>query len=243
MKHLSRLLTICAFLAGTHTSRAFLPDFQIREGASYTLDVDYDGSRARTSALRFGAEAQWGDDNLWLSLALDTYSDLNSQWDWKEDLYGGLEAGWALHRDNDTRWYVNLTLTVEGPSVLSEKGIDLTPELNTAYGITEDWWIGGALGGVLATAPEEGNRVGYAYTTLWVTWLTGWLPDGSDSLSLNVWAATNEIPDDDKALFISLEYEFDIGDSWDATLGLGTDPVSPWDHLGIYATAGLRYRF
>ena len=240
MKHRLLALTLVFFSGAT---QAYVPDFQVREGASYTLDLDYDGSRARTSALRLGAEVQWGDDNRWLSLALDSYTDGGSAWDWREDLYPGVEAGWALHRDNDARWYVNATFSVEGPSVLSEKGIDLSPELNTAFGITDDWWIGGALGGVFATAAEDGNRVGYGYITLWVAWLTAWLPNESDSLAFNLWAATNEIPDDDDALFLSLEYEFDLNDDLDGVIGIGTDPISPWDHLGVYATAGLRWRF
>jgi FAD/FMN-containing dehydrogenase len=186
---------------------------------------------------------QWGDDSRWLSLALDTFTDGGSAWDWREELYPALEAGWALHRDNETHWYVNATFSVEGPSVLSEKGIDLSPELNTAYGLSDDWWIGAALGGVFASSAEEGNRVGYGYITLWVVWLTAWLPNESDSLAFNLWAATNEIPDDDDALFLSLEYEFDLNDALDGVIGIGTDPISPWDHLGVYATAGLRWRF
>ncbi len=235
-------LWIAALVLGTF-AHAYVPDFEVREGANFTLDLDYDGSRYRTSALRFGLEAEWGDDNRWLSLGLDSYTDLKHRWQASEDIYGSIQGGWALHRDNEARWYVNTTLTIDAPSVLSERGLDLTSELNTAYGITDDWWIGGALGGVFATAPEEGNRLGYGYATFWIVYLTGWLPNESDSLALNIWAATNEIPDDDKSLFLTLEYEFDVNDALDGVLGIGTDPISPWDHKGIYGTAGLRWRF
>lgn len=212
-------------------------------GLTGSLGFDYDGSRHRTYAYGFEAELEWGTKNHWLSLTFDTYSGLQGDWRLRGDGYATLQLGTALHRDNDARLYVNATLDLDAHSILASQGADITPEINAAWGITEDWWIGGNLGAVLATDPDEGNRRGYGSLTLWLTWLCGWLPDESDSLSLSVWAATNEEPGADKALFISLEYEFDLTDSLEASLGLGTDPSSPWDHLGLFATAGLTWRF
>ena len=69
------------------------------------------------------------------------------------------------------------------------------------------------------------------------------MPDESDAISLSIWGATNEDTEADKALFITLEYDFDLADDWEVNLGLGTDPSSPWDHLGVYWTAGIMWRF
>jgi hypothetical protein len=126
---------------------------------------------------------------------------------------------------------------------LAEHGWDLNPKLGVAWGITEDWWIGGEIGAVLATSPDDGNRMGYASGTLWITWLCGFTPEETDSLSLGLWTAGNEIPRDDNALFIELEYTFDLTENLEASIGIGTDPISPWDHLGAYATAGIKWKF
>ena len=78
---------------------------------------------------------------------------------------------------------------------------------------------------------------------MWTTWLCTLLPNESDSISLGVWAATNEVPDSDNALFISLEYDFDITDNLEANFGIGTDPYLSWERFGAYAIAGLRWRW
>jgi hypothetical protein len=97
--------------------------------------------------------------------------------------------------------------------------------------------------GVFATRPDEGNRIGYGSLTVWTTWLCALLPNESDSLSLGIWAATNEQHGVDRALFISLEYEFDLTENLEVSLGLGTDPSSPWEQVGVYGVAGLRWRW
>lgn len=212
-------------------------------GLSVDVSLDYDGSRNRTSAMHLGAEVEWGTNESWISLSADTFSDLNSDWGLTRDGYATLELGKALWRDNDERLYINASVEIDAHSYPASTGWDVTPELSLAKGLTEDWWIGGSLAGTFATSPDEGNRIGYGSLTLWVTWLCGFMPDEEDSLSLSVWAATNEEPGADKALFISLEYEFDLTDSLEASFGIGTDPSSPWDHLGVYGMAGLRWSF
>lgn len=213
------------------------------EGFSGSVGLDYDGSRARTDALRFGVELEWGSRKRWLMLAFDQYADLTQAWAIHRNTEATVTFGTALWRDNATRCYVNATLDVDVPSLQASRGVDITPEINFAKGITEDWWIGGSISAVLATSPDEGNRQGYASATLWLYWATQWLPNESDSLTLSVWAATSEVPGDDDALFVSLEYAFDITDDLEFTIGIGTDIISPWDHLGVYGTAGLCWRF
>ena len=213
------------------------------EGLTGLVTIDYDGSRFRTNAMHLGTEIEWGGKENWLSLSLDTYTDFSSAWRLRGDGFATLEFGHAFYRNNETRTYVNGTLQLDAHSVLSTHGGDITPEINIAKGITEDFWIGGNVGGVFATAPDEGNRRGYGYVTLWTTYLCGWLPNESDSINLSIWAATNEEYDVDKALFISVEYEFDITDSLEGSIGLGTDPSTPWEKQGLYAMAGLIWRF
>ena len=207
-------------------------------GLTFALDLDYDGSRSRTSAFHAGTEVEWGTKEYWLNLSFDTYSDLKSDWRLTQDGYATLELGKALWRDNESRLYINTKLEFDAHSYLASQGGDITPEINIAKGITPDWWVGGAIAGVFATDPDRGNRDGYGSLTLWLRWLCGWLPNESDSLALSMWAATNE-RSSDNALFFSLEYQFDVNDRLKAKFGIGTDPYSPWDHLGVYGTAGL----
>ena len=213
------------------------------EGLSGALEIDYDGSRFRTDALRYAVELEWGGKEQWINVLLETYTSLSRVLAIRHEAFATVTLGTALWRDNDARFYVNATLDVDVPSVLASRGVDFTPEINFAKGITEDWWVGGSVSAVLSSSPDPGNRQGYASATLWLYWACGWLPNGSDSLTLSVWAATNEVPGDDNALFVSLEYAFDITDDLEATVGIGTDIISPWDHLGVYATASLSWRF
>ena len=213
------------------------------EGWKWETSVDYDSSRFRTSAFSYGIEAEWGTPKFWASLSLDTYTDFKSHWDVKYDLYSTLSLGAPIHRDKKKRFFINVSLDVDGPSLLAERGLDLTPEINLAKGLTKDWWVGGALSAVLSTAPDEGNRAGYGSLTLWVTWLCKWLPNESDSIGLSMWAATNEVPGSDNALFFGLDYDFDISAQLGLNLGIGTDVSSPWERQGVYATALITWRF
>jgi len=212
-------------------------------GLTLEMDLDYDGSRARTNAFHFGPEIEWGTKEFWINLSLDTYTDFQSGWRFRSDVFSTLECGKALWRDDDARLYINATLQLDAHSYLAMQGGDITPEINIAKGITKDWWIGGAVNGVFATDPDPGDRAGYGSLTLWLRWLCGWLPDESDSIALSVWAATNEVRYSENALFISLEYQFDLTEKLEAKVGIGTDPYTPWDHLGIYGTAGLTWRW
>lgn len=212
-------------------------------GFTTSLGFDYDGSRHRTAAYGLDAEIEWGTKEYWVSLAFDTYTDFKSTYRLRSDAYATLQLGTALYRNNDERLYLNATLDLDVHSQLATHGGDITPMLGVAKGLTEDWWIGGNIGAVLSTAPDAGDHRGYASLNLWVTYLCGWLPNESDSISFNIWAATNEVPGADKALFLSLDYTFDLTDALEASIGIGTDPSSPWDHLGVYGTAGLTWRF
>ncbi len=217
---------------------------QARElGWSGQVELDYDQSRSRTNALRAGFEVEWGNPQAWVSLAGDAYGDPAGGFNAADDTYLTLELGRALYRNNAQRCYVNAVLEVEARSLLASGGGDLAPSLGVAWGVTESLWLGGELGAVLATAPDDGNRMGYAQLSLWATWLCDLTPQGGDAISLGIWMAGNEIPDDDNALFAELEYAFDLTDSVEAKFTLGTDPVSPWDHLGLYFSAGLTWRF
>ena len=212
-------------------------------GFSSTIGIDYDGSRHRTEPWDFAVTAEWGTKDYWAELSLDAFSDLKRDWRLRKDGYATFQAGKALYRNNDDRLYVNATLDVDVHSQLASQGADISPELNVAKGLTSALWIGGNIGGTLATAPNPGNHRGYGSVTLWVTYLSGWLPNETDSVSFNVWAANNEVPSANKALFLSLTYQFSITDHLEANLGLGTDPSSPWQRVGTYGIAGLKWRF
>lgn len=239
MRHLVCLLVSLA----SCTIAADMVRHPHQAGWSGSLGFDYDGSRHRTNAFSLGTEVEFGSKENWISLSLDAYTDLQHDWRLRSDGYITLQLGHAFYRDNDSRLYVNGTLDVDAHSMLATHGGDITAELNLAKGLTEDFWIGGNLGAVLSTDRDAGDRHGYPYLTLWSTWLCGWLPNESDSLSLNVWIAGNEQHDVDKALFISIEYQFDLTDSLEASIGIGADPSSPWDRVGAYAIAGLTWRF
>jgi hypothetical protein len=206
-----------------------------------SLLFDYDTSRFRTNAWHFGSEIQWGSWDRWIQLELDTFSSFQNAWNLRSDSYATLELGHALHRDKDRQIYINGKLRVDAHSQLSRYGGDVTPQVEIVWGINDDLWMGADIGAVLATAPEEDVKRGYLSGNVWIAWLCGWQED--DSLSLNVWAAGNEIPQDDKVLFIEMEYSFALSESLQATVGLGTDPISPWDTLGIWGTAGLQWFF
>jgi hypothetical protein len=212
-------------------------------GWSGQLGLDYDQSRSRTNALHAGFEVEWGHPAAWINLSGDTYGDPTGHLNLKDDSYVTLELGYALYRNNDQRLYINAMLEAEPHSLLASRGWDLTPSLGVAWGVTKEWWIGGEAGAALATSPDEDNRIGYPYLALWVTWLCDFTPQGGDSLSVGIWLAGNEIPEDDNSFFAELEYAFDLTDSLEAKFGVGTDPVSPWDHLGLYVSAGLTWRF
>jgi hypothetical protein len=214
-----------------------------RDGWSQTLSLDYDGSRFRTSAVHVGAELEWGSQELWASLNFDTYTGEQSNWRLRTDSFATLQLGRALHRDNAARLYLNATINIDFHSVLASQGGDLTPEINAAWGINDEWWLGGNLGGVFATDPDEGYRRGYGYATAWLYWNSCWTPNEEDAWTLSIWAANNEDSEADNALFISLEYEFDVTETMSVNLGIGTDPISPWDHQGIFGTLGLIWRF
>lgn len=216
---------------------------QHEPGLSGALDFDYDGGRGRTTAFHFGPEVEWGTKEFWINLSLDTYTDFKRSWTFTTDTFATLEFGKALWRDNDARLYINATLQFDAHSYLATQGGDITPEINLAKGITADWWIGGAVNGVFATDPDIGERGGYGALTLWTRWLCGLLPNQSDSIALSLWAATNEARYSQNALFISLEYQFDLTDKLEAKLGLGTDPLTPWDHHGLYGIAGLTWKW
>lgn len=212
-------------------------------GWSGEVSIDYDGSRSRTSAYHLGGSLEYGSKQSWISLSLDEYGDPSSGFDLRENTYATLEVGYALHRNNKERLYLNAMLEAEPHSLLASRGWDLSPALGVVWGVTPEWWIGAEAGAVLATGPDDGNRMGYPSLAVWTTWLCGFTPSGGDAISLGVWTAGNEIPGDDNALFVELEYSFDLTDELEMKLGLGTDPVSPWDHEGVYFSAGLTWSF
>lgn len=234
---------LCFALLGEPALAADIIRHPHQAGFTGSLGIDYDGSRYRTAAFDVSASAEWGSNKSWLNLSFDGFTDFKESWRLRSDAYATLELGHALYRNNDERLYLNATLDLDVHSQLAIHGGDITPSLDVAKGLTDDWWTGGSLAAVLATDPDEGNRRGYASLVLWTTYLCGWLPNESDSISLNIWAATNEEHGADRALFIATEYQFDLTDSLEASISLGTDPSSPWDHLGLYATAGLTWRF
>ena len=230
-------------VAGTGNGLARRAWAKHESGLSVDIDLDYDGSRHRTNAFHFGTEVEWGNLEEWVSLSFDTYSDFKSGWRMRQDAYSTLELGKALWRDNDARLYINASVEIDAHSYLASTGWDISPEVAFVKGLNDDWWVGATISGSFATSPDEGYLAGYGSLSLWATWLCGWMPDEEDSLSLSIWMATNEDPDAGRALFIGLEYEFDLTESVQATVGVGTDPYTPWDHLGAYASAGLRWSF
>jgi hypothetical protein len=204
-----------------------------------TLLVDYDTSRFRTNAYHAGIELAWGTTDFWLQLELDTYSSFKQSWDLRSDSFATLEIGQTLYEEE--AFTLVTTLRLDAHSQLSTQGGDVTPEVEAQLQLAEDWELHVSLGAVLATAPEEDVKRGFLSGNIWLGYSCGWLEE--DELSLNIWAAGNEIPSDDKVLFIELEYTFAATEKLEVSLGLGTDPISPWDHLGLYGTAGLRWSF
>ena len=240
MKVLSALtaLTICSSALASES-----PLKEADEGFSGDITLDYDGSRHRTAAFDAGLELEWAAKQWWIKLDLDAFTDFSAHWSLKNQGLASLSVGTALYKNHKDRLYINAVLEASGPSLLADRGIDITPEINIAKGLTKDWWVGGEISGVFSTARNEGNRWGYGSLTTWVMWFSRWLPNDSDALQVSIWAATNEVPGDDNALFLSLEYQFDVTDDIDASLGIGTDPSSPWERKGVFATAQLRWKF
>lgn len=243
----SRLLRFMVWMAcGTALTATARDERRARHpeaGWSGQIELDYDQSRARTSVMRAGFEVEWGSPQRWVSLSGDFFGELDPKVNLPEDGYVALELGQALYRNNDQRKYVNAILSIEPHSLLASQGWDLAPSLGAAWGLTSQWWVGGEVGGVLATAPDQGNRSGYPQLSLWVTWLCHDPSQKDDALSLGLWVAGNEIPQDDSCLFMELEYSFAVGGTIEAKLALGTDPVSPWEPLGVYLRAGLSWHF
>jgi hypothetical protein len=240
MNHLPLIVALalgCCAHAANPTLKA--PD----DGFSGSIALDYDGSRHRTAAFDAGLTLEWAAQHWWVKLDLDAFSDFSSHWALKDQSLASLSVGTALYKNHQERLYINAAVEFGVPSLLADRGIDITPEINIAKGITKDWWIGGELAGVFSTSRNEGNRHGYGSLTGWAMWFCRWLPNESDALKFSVWAATNEVPGDDNALFLSLEYQFDVTDDLDASIGIGTDPSSPWERRGVYATALLRWSF
>jgi hypothetical protein len=219
------------------------PRHPAADGLSLDLAFDYDGSRFRTGGSHAGIEVEWKGDKSWVKLDLDSYSDFKRGWRFKDNTYGGVTIGTALYKNHEERLYINANLIIEGPSQLADHGIDISPQITIANGLTKDWWIGGDLTRVFSTSRNPGNRSGYVSLTTWLMWFSRWLPNESDAFTMSAWAATNEVPGDDNALFFSLTYDFDISDNLDANVGVGTDPYTPWEHRGVYFTAGVRWRF
>lgn len=212
------------------------------EGWSAELAADYDGSRSRTAKFHQGLQIEWGSHERWASLSADLYDDASSI-DLQEDGYITLELGGALHRDNAHRFYVNATVEIDLHSLLADRGWDLSPSLDFAWGITEDWWLGGDVGAVFATHPDPGNTAGYPSITLWLNWQCGLTPAETDSMAISLWAAGNEVRGDDNCLFAEFEYTVDLLENVEASIGVGTDIISPWEHQGVYFKAGVKWSF
>ena len=213
------------------------------DGFSTDVSFDYDGSRSRTAAFRGGMEIDWRGDKTWLELELDTYTDFKSKWAFNHDVYAGIATGIVIYKSHEERLYINAKLSLSGPSQLADTGVDITAEVSVAKGLTKDWWLGGELARVVSTSHNLGSDSGYISLTTWAMWFSRWLPNESDAFKLSMWAATNEVRGAGNALFFSLTYEFDLTDQLETSIGIGTDPYSPWERLGFYATAGLRWRF
>lgn len=241
MKPFLSLLALTLMTCGF--AHAQNPHHETAEGFSGDVTFDYDGSRHRTAAMHGGIGVEWAGESFWTKLDFDTYSDFSRHWALKDDAYGALGFGAAIYKDHKERLYINAVLDISGPSQLADKGIDIAPKITITKGLNKDWWLGGDIEGVISTSRNTGDRAGYFSLTAWAMWFSRWLPNDSDAFKFSVWAATNEVPKDDNALFLSLEYEFDITDSLDASVGIGTDPSSPWEHKGVFATAGLRWSF
>jgi hypothetical protein len=238
------LLSLLAFMLITcDASQAQNPRRETAEGFSGDVTFDYDGSRHRTASMHGGIGVEWPGEKFWTKLDFDTYTDFSKHWALRDSAYGALGFGAAIHKDHKDRLYINALVEVSGPSQLADKGVDFDAKITVAKGLNADWWLGGDLERIFSTSRNPGNRSGYLSVTTWAMWFSRWLPNDSDAFKFSIWAATNEVPDDDNALFLSLEYEFDITDSLDASIGIGTDPSSPWERKGIFATAGLRWSF
>ena len=198
--------------------------------------LGYDGYEHRTSRWKSTAAVLWDSG---APISAGAYATLTTgaglPFTWRDNAYGGLWlSGSLLPDDEESPFSLDLTAEVSGPSLLAARGLDFDLSLDFRWEFADGWRCGASLGGTLAAAPDEGNRAGYPYGTVWFGHNTHWLPNDSDALALGAYLAGNEDPELGTLLAVELNYAFNVGAHSRLTLILGSEVVSPYEHDPLY---------
>lgn len=211
---------------------------------SAEIESSYDGSRFRTGTWEWSASVMLENEDKWsMELGAHTYSDLKQSSSLHDEAQGYLNLERTVWISEKEDVYLLFSLEIAGPSTLAYRGMDFTPELEFEFECRENWWIGVAVGGTLATSPDPGNKTGYAFLDTWVTIDTSWLPNESDYVTIGVYASTQEDPELGKSLSIEGVYGFDLTESCAVEFGVGTEIATPYEQQGIYALGQLSWRW
>ncbi|CAN5901538.1 hypothetical protein BH11VER1_BH11VER1_11640 [soil metagenome] len=220
------------------SSTKAVPEFSLE------IESSYDGSRFRTGTWEWSASVMLEKDDKWsMELGAHTYSDLKQSASLQDEAQGFLNLERTVWISEKEDAFLQISLEIAGPSTLSYRGMDFTLELDFEFECRENWWIGVAIGGTLATSPDPGNKVGYAFLDTWVTIDTSWLPNESDYVTIGVYASTQEDPQLGKSLSVEGVYGFDLTDSCAVEFGVGTEIATPYEQQGIYALGKLSWRW
>lgn len=220
------------------SSKKAAPEF------SAELESSYDGSRFRTGTWEWSASVMLEKEDKWsLELGAHTYTDLKQSASLRDEAQGYLNLERTLWISKEEDAELLFSLEIAGPSTLSYRGMDFTPELEFEFECRENWWIGVAVGGTLATSPDPGNKTGYAFLDAWLTIDTSWLPNKSDYVTIGVYASTQEDPQLRESLSVEGVYGFDLTDSCAVEFGVGTEIATPYERQAIYALGQLSWRW
>ncbi|MEO7932712.1 MAG: hypothetical protein ABIT76_06100 [Chthoniobacterales bacterium] len=213
------------------------------DGLSGTVGVGYDGTRLSSEAFNLSSEIEFGDTKTWISLSTDTNLSSFSDFRIRRDSYLSLKLGAALYRNNDTRFYLNATFALDPHSRYATQGMDLSPGLDFAWGLTDALWIGGGFGIDASTSPKISHKPIHPTADVFVTYLCAWLPNESDSISLNANAGADDSSGSSQTLSVNLSYTFNLTENLEATVGIGGNVISSIEPGGVHALSGLTWRF
>jgi hypothetical protein len=214
------------------------------EGWGGFFSIDYDGSVDRTLASAPEIGVSYGlTETISLELSTGAYTDFRQAVDWRNDGILKLAADWAFIEDHERNLYAHAYIEAQGPSILATQGADITVGAKVDWQLQGKWWLGIGTGTVLATAADDGSRVGYGYAHISTTYQSKWLANDSDTLELNLYGATHEQPDYGNTLTLDLEYAFDVSDAWSTSLSIGSELATPYDRSPLFIRASVQWRF
>jgi hypothetical protein len=206
----------------------------------WTLSSDYDGSRHLTNA--FSTDLEWElKHSSGLAIRLQA---------WLFGLGTGTTfTQGSLELDSPVLWTfadqskIQLRGMLDFPSVVAESGVDLTGSM--AWNKSWDRWnCGFAVGGIMASHPDSGNRQAYPFLATWAHREFDLTSLEDEQLDVNTYISGSEFRG--RPAFVTLEigYSCSIGDHLGFNLGAGTEISSPYGKLQrLYLTAGLALNF